>query len=198
MRRLLMLTLILGMLLLAGSAASAQVGGQPYVGEILLVAFNFEPNGWAFCDGRLMSISQNTALFSLLGTYYGGNGINTFALPDLRGRTPIGSGQAVTGTLYSLGQTGGEESVTLQVSQMPAHSHPVMGSTNVANAMSPSGAIWAAQSTLNIYSSTPDSSMAPGAVTLAPAGGSQPHDNRSPYLTLNYIISLFGIYPSRS
>lgn len=198
MRRILTITLAIGMLLLAGSSASAQVGSEPYVGEILLVAFNFAPTGWAECQGQIMAISQNTALFSLLGTTYGGDGKTTFALPDLRGRTPIGAGQGQGLQQYDLGQVGGEETVTLLLSEMPAHTHQVYGSGNVANLASPSGAIWATQSTLNIYSAAPDSQMSPAAVSVTPNSPAQPHDNLSPYLTLNYIIALQGIYPPRS
>lgn len=196
MRRTLVLILGLGMLLAAVPTASAQVGSQPYVGEILLVPYNFAPKGWAECAGQLMPISQNTALFSLLGTFYGGDGKSTFALPDLRGRTPIGSGQGPGLSDYFLGQTGGEESVTLLVNQMPAHTHTVIGSSNVATVATPGGTVWASQSLLNIYGTSSDSPMAPGAVGMT--GGGQPHDNLSPYLTLNYIIALQGIFPARN
>ena len=196
MRRTLVLILGFGMLLPAVPRASAQVGGQPYVGEILLVTFNFAPKGWAECAGQLMSISQNTALFSLLGTTYGGDGKTNFALPDLRGRSAIGAGQGPGLALYDLGQTGGEETVTLLVSQMPAHTHTVIGSNNVATLAAPGGNLWAAQSLLNMYGTSSDSPMAPGAIGMT--GGGLPHDNLSPYLTLNYIIALQGIFPPRS
>jgi microcystin-dependent protein len=193
-----MLAVALGGLLVAAPAPRAQVGDTPWVGEILLVPYNFAPYGWAFCAGQILPISQDTALFSLLGTTYGGDGITTFALPDLRGRSPISSGQGEGLENYDLGQTGGEEAVTLTLSQIPSHSHPVVGSTNVANMAGPNGAIWASQSLLNIYrsySSDFSTQMASGAVSMT--GSGQPHDNRSPYLTLNYIISLYGIFPSR-
>lgn len=196
MRRTLILTLAFAALLGFTLPAKAQVGGQPYVGEILLVGFNFAPKGWAFCNGQILPIAQNTALFSLLGTTYGGNGVQTFALPDLRSRTPIGSGQGPGLSPYALGQTGGEETVTLTAEQMPAHTHNVFGSSTIANKATPGGNLWATQSLLQIYSATSDSGMADGSVT--PAGSGQPHDNRSPYLTLNYIIALGGIFPSRN
>lgn len=195
MRRKMILMLALGVLMLIVPAA-AQVGGQPFIGEILLVPYNFAPHNWAFCAGQLMPISQNTALFSLLGTTYGGDGKSTFALPDLRGRSPIGSGQGQGLQNYDLGQTGGEETVTLLVSQIPSHTHQAMGSTNVANLAAPGGGVWATQSLLKIYGGSSDSSMAGGAVSMT--GSNLPHDNRSPYLTLNYIISLFGIFPSHN
>jgi microcystin-dependent protein len=191
-----MLALALGGLLVAAPGPRAQVGGSPFLGEILLVPYNFAPKGWAICDGSILPIAQETALFSLLGTTYGGDGIQTFALPDLRGRSPISSGQGPGLQNYDLGQEGGEEAVTLSVSQIPSHTHPVVGSTTVANLAGPSGAVWATQSLLNIYSSAPNTSMAPGAVSMA--GSGQAHDNRSPYLTLNYVIALQGIYPSRN
>jgi microcystin-dependent protein len=195
MRRILLLSLALGTLLAAVPMASAQVGSQPWVGEILLVPYNFAPKGWAECQGQLMTISQNTALFSLLGTTYGGDGKSNFALPDLRGRTPISSGQGPGLSDYFLGQTGGEETVTLTLNQIPAHTHTVIGSANVANVATPGGAVWATQSLLNIYGSSSDSPMAPGAIGMT--GSNLPHDNLSPYLTLNYIIALQGIFPSR-
>jgi microcystin-dependent protein len=195
MERKLILMLAVTALLVAVPAATAQVGGQPYVGEILLAGFNFAPNGWALCQGQLMPISQNTALFSLLGTNFGGDGKTTFALPDLRGRSAISSGQGPGLSNYDLGQTGGEETVTLLVSQIPAHTHTAMGSTNIANLAGAGGNTWATQSLLNIYSGSSDSNMAGGAV--APTGSNLPHDNLSPYLTLNYIIALQGIFPSR-
>jgi microcystin-dependent protein len=189
------LTLILSGFLLP--QASAQVGGGPWIGEVLLVPYNFAPAGWAFCSGQLLPISQNTALFALLGTTFGGDGIHTFALPDLRGRSPIGSGQGPGLQNYFLGQTGGEEQVTLTVSQIPAHHHAAFGSSNTATSASPGGLTWAAQTRLNIYSSTDGTAMAPSGTTGGLSGVTQPHDNRSPYLTLNYIIALQGIFPAR-
>lgn len=196
MRRYLYLWLVLiaGILPSLAPAANAQAGQTPYLGEVLLVPYNFAPRGWAMCQGQILSIQTNTALFSLLGTTFGGDGIRTFALPDLRGRTPISSGQAPGLSFYSLGQTGGEETVTLTVNQIPAHNHRVYGSTKPVTTASPGGNIWATETRLNIYSSSGGTAMAPSGMT----GGGQPHDNRSPYLTLNYIIALQGVFPAQN
>ena len=174
---------------------------ETFLGSLLLVPYNFAPLGWALCNGQLLPISQNTALFSLLGTTYGGDGVSTFALPDLRGRVPISSGQGPGMQPYALGQAGGSETTTLSANQMPVHNHAIntvsgAGSTsNPANqylADSPGGTV-----TSGLYSSsTPNSKLNAAAITQA--GGSQPIDNRSPYLTLNWIIALQGIFPSRS
>ncbi len=187
------LSLFLGALawLMFSQSASAQAT-QPFVGEIAVVAFNFEPVGWAFCDGSLLPISEYETLFNLIGTTYGGNGQTNFALPDLRGRTAIHQGHG-----YIIGQNGGEETVTLNINQMPAHIHVVQGTSSLGSSPSPSGNVWAAQSRLDIYSSAePFVQMAGGA--LSSAGSGLPHDNQSPYLVMNYIISLFGIYPSQN
>ena len=188
--------LFLGLMVLGFSSqpVEAQVGSEPNIGEILLVPYNFAPHGWALCQGQLLSISQNTALFSLLGTTYGGDGRVNFALPDLRGRSPIGFGQGPGLQNYEIGQIGGEETVTLTVNQIPSHSHTAFGSANTATTASPSGAIWATETRLKIYSSVGGTAMAPSSST----GGGQPHDNMSPYLTLNYVIALQGIFPSRN
>jgi microcystin-dependent protein len=176
--------------------AKAQVGQSPYLGEILAVPYNFAPAGWTFCNGQILSLQQNTALFSLLGTTYGGNGTTNFALPDLRGRTPISSGNGPGLSQYDLGETGGEEQVTLTVSQIPAHSHVPNGTSVAGTTASPAGEVWATQTRVNVFSSAANAAMAP--LALALVGGGQPHDNRSPYLTLNYVIALEGIYPSRN
>lgn len=196
MRRMLVIALGFISLLTLAPMAQAQAGSQPYLGEIIAVPYNFAPRGWALCQGQILSIQQNTALFALLGTTYGGNGVNTFALPDLRGRSAVSSGQGPGLSDYSLGQNGGEESVTLQVSQMPAHNHTVQASAAVGNQASPTGNAWAAQGRAPIYSATANTTMSPGSTSLT--GGSQPHDNRSPYLTMNYVIALQGIFPSRN
>jgi microcystin-dependent protein len=167
---------------------------SPYLGQITLFAGTFAPRGWAFCDGQLLAISQNTALFSILGTTYGGNGQTTFALPDLRGRVPLGPRQGPGLSNYDLGQTGGQESHTLAINELPAHSHaaelPVASgeeTTNRAENGAPAkGGVYAAADT------------AGPAVTVAPTGGSQPHNNLQPHLALNYIIALQGIFPSRN
>lgn len=171
---------------------------DPFVAEIRIFPFNFAPRGWAFCDGQLMPISQNTALFALLGTTYGGDGRSNFALPDLRGSAPMHPGQGPGLSLHDLGETGGSETVTLLESEMPAHSHALMARNFSANNDTPANAVIAKPPAgPNIYA-TPGSlaSMAPQA--LAPAGGSQPHNNMQPYLTFNFCIALQGVFPPRS
>lgn len=169
---------------------------DPFIGEIRLFAGNFAPRDWAFCDGQLMSIAQNTALFSLLGTTYGGNGQTTFALPDLRGRVPVHQFQGPGLSNRDLGEVSGSETVTLLSTQMPAHSHAFRASTTAATGSTPVGALLGA-TTVNSYdNSAAGVAMAAGAV--GNTGGSQPHDNMAPTLALNYIIALFGIFPSRN
>lgn len=164
---------------------------------------NFAPRGWAFCDGQLLPISQNTALFSILGTTFGGNGQTTFALPDLRGRVPLHPGQGPGLSPYQLGQSAGSESVTLQTGQMPAHTHPATVTVHAsgrATAEDPSGAVPATTSQ-PAYGAAPSegTNMNAGMATaqVAHAGGNQPHDNLQPYLAVSFIIALEGIYPSR-
>lgn len=173
-----------------------------FVGEIRMVTFNFAPSGWAFCNGQLLPISQNTALFSLLGTIYGGDGRSTFALPNLQGSAPICFGQGPGLSPYAIGQTGGAAQVTLQVSQLPSHSHAALGNSGNGDWDTPVNNTWArphlGKTPINIYSDTPGSGLAMNATALAFAGGSQPHNNLPPYLTLNFIISLGGIFPTRS
>ncbi len=166
---------------------------QPYVGEIRMFAGNFAPAGWMFCEGQLLPISENETLFQLIGTTYGGDGQSTFSLPDLRGRLPIHQGNG-----FTLAQTGGVEQITLTVPQIPAHSHPILGSTNLAVAASPVGAYPASTVTgQKIYSSgTPNTAL--NSTAVASTGGSQPHTNFQPYLCINFIISLFGIFPSQT
>jgi microcystin-dependent protein len=165
---------------------------EPFIGSIILFAGNFAPRGWAFCNGQILSIAQNTALFSLLGTTYGGNGQTTFALPDLRGRAAIHAGQGPGLAAYDLGQNGGTETVTLSAAQMPAHTHPQPATNGQQTTNRPNNALPARG---GAYANESDgSALHPP----ASAGGGQPHDNRSPYLTLNYIIALEGIYPSRN
>ena len=193
MRRYLLLIALVGGLVLA-PFASAQ---ERFLGSISLVGYNFPQQGTAFCQGQLMSIAQNTALFSLLGTTYGGDGQTTFALPDLRGRVAIGMGQGQGLSPYNEGDRGGVESVTLNLSQLPAHSHSALGSTTVGNTVSPLNNHWATGPRVLLYSAAANlAPMAAGAV--GSAGGSQPHDNLKPYLALNYEIWLEGIYPSRN
>jgi len=176
---------------------SARAQAEPFIGQISIVAFNFAPIGWAICEGQLMSISQNTALFSLVGTYYGGDGIRTFALPDLRGRSPVGQGQGNGLTFIDMGQVGGTETVTLTVNQIPAHTHPLVASTLEAAVVSPTGAVLGSKARVPLYSA-PTSLTTMSSESVGPAGGNQPFGIRNPYLGLNFIIALEGIYPSRS
>ena len=163
---------------------------QPYVGEIRIFAGNFAPAGWMFCDGQLLSISENETLFQLIGTTYGGDGQNTFALPDLQGRLPLHQGNG-----FVLAQSGGVETVTLQTQQIPAHAHAMVASTAPGTQNSPSNSVTASSSSILLYiQDVTDSDLAASAVS--PIGGSQPHDNFQPYLCVNFIISLFGIFPS--
>jgi microcystin-dependent protein len=162
---------------------------QPYVGEIRMFPGNFAPAGWALCDGSLLPISGNDTLFNLIGTTYGGDGQSTFALPDLRGRIP-----AHMGAGYTLAEAIGQETVTLTVSQIPAHTHAPQGSSNAGSKSTPAGNVWGASALHQFSSAAPAVTLDPAAVGVA--GGSQPHDNMSPYLVINFIISLFGIYPT--
>ena len=174
---------------------------SPFVAEIRMFAGNFAPKGWAQCNGQLLPISQNTALFSLLGTTYGGDGKSNFALPNLQGSAAMHWGQSTTGTQYFIGQTGGETSVTLLDSEMPQHTHALQASAHVANLNNPGPANALARSTpAMIYKvpagAAPPQPLAPGVLT--PAGGSQPHNNLMPYLTLNFCIAMQGVFPPRS
>jgi microcystin-dependent protein len=163
---------------------------QPYVGEIRMFAGNFAPAGWMFCEGQLLPISENETLFQLIGTTYGGDGQSTFALPDLRGRIPTHQGN---GSILS--ETGGAEQITLTVSQIPAHGHPVLGANSVANDPNPENNVLAEASLFSLYQTgSPTTSMAAQAISAV--GGSQPHTNFQPYLCIDFIISLFGIFPS--
>lgn len=164
---------------------------EPFLGEIRRVAFAFPPRGWALCNGQLMAINQNQALFSLLGTVYGGDGITTFALPDLRGRTPLHPGPE-----FTQGEQGGEQFHTLSQSELPSHTHGAQGSSAPATAASPAGAYWAA--TEQAGYSTDGGGVAMNAAAVANVGGSQAHENRSPFLVVNFIIALTGIFPSRN
>lgn len=165
---------------------------SPFIGEIRLFAGNFAPAGWAFCDGSLMAIAENDALFNLIGTTYGGDGQSTFALPDLRGRVPIHQGSG-----FVLGQVAGEETVTLNLQQIPSHSHLALCRAGPSNSPNPAGNFWGASSALQY--TAPGGSLSPMASAAVPtAGGSQPHDNMMPFLAINYIISLFGIFPSQN
>ena len=190
---------------------------QPFLSQILIWPPNFAPQGWALCAGQVLSISQNTALFSLIGTFYGGDGVTTFALPNLQGRIPIGAGQGTGLSPYNIGAVGGVESVQLNTSTLPSHSHsasqnltvqvPAVAGTGTTNAPSPSvtpaAPTDAARNPVNIYSNqaagtTLGSPTVSGSVAIGATGNSQPHENRQPFLALNYIIALQGIFPSRN
>jgi microcystin-dependent protein len=172
---------------------------SPYLSEIRIFAFNFAPKGWAMCNGQLLPINQNQALFALLGTTYGGDGRVNFALPNLQGRVGIHQGTAPSGSNYLLGQTGGEEKHTLLITEMPAHGHAVGANSIAANSDSPTNAFPASTAATggNSYSNANDgTTMNPG--VISPTGGSQAHTNLQPYLTLNYCIALQGIFPSQN
>jgi microcystin-dependent protein len=163
---------------------------QPYVGEIRMFAGNFAPAGWMFCEGQLLAISENETLFQLIGTTYGGDGQSTFALPDLRGRLPIHQGNG-----FILAETGGAEEITLTVNQIPAHSHAFLATTQSGLQATPQGNVLAAPTSIDIYRvGAPNASLNTQAIGFT--GGSQPHTNFQPYLCVDFIISLFGIFPS--
>jgi microcystin-dependent protein len=179
---------------------------DPFVAEIRIFPFNFAPKGWAFCDGQLLPLSQNTALFSLLGTTYGGDGKSNFALPNMQGNAPMHPGQGPGLSLHDLGEMAGSETVTLLESEMPSHSHAVTAQTQNANPNQPTaggllaaGHYGAAQGgAVNYYhtNATAPTQLSPNAIT--PAGGDQPHNNMMPYLTLNFCIALQGVFPPRT
>ncbi len=171
-------------------------GQERFLGSISLVGYNFAQVGTVACNGQLLPISQFTALFELIGTTYGGDGVQTFAVPDLRGRVPIGQGQGLGLSNKIIGQSAGEEQVTLTVNQLPGHTHQATGSSAAGNTVSPSGAYWALGPRLNLYSSA-TSLVAMNPATTTQVGGNQPHDNVKPYLALNYEIWVEGIFPSR-
>lgn len=170
---------------------------DPFVAEIRIFPFNFAPQGWAWCDGQLLPLSQNTALFSLLGTTYGGNGKSNFALPDLQGRSPMHPGQGPGLSLHDLGETGGAETVSLLESEIPAHSHVLNGVNDSGLQFSPGGAVSARA---NLYKSGPAANtlVNMSANALAPTGGGQPHNNMQPYLTMYFCIALQGVFPPRT
>lgn len=170
---------------------------DPFVAEIRIFPFNFAPRGWAWCDGQLLPLSQNTALFSLLGTTYGGNGKSNFALPDLQGRAPMHPGQGPGLSLHDLGETGGSETVTLLESEIPSHSHALRGVATTANESSPAGNTLAQPTGASLYQ-TAQSLVQMSDNTLAPAGGDQPHNNLQPYLTFYFCIALQGVFPPRT
>jgi microcystin-dependent protein len=174
---------------------------DPFIAEIRITPYNFAPRGWAFCNGQTLSISQNTALFSLLGTNYGGNGVSTFNLPNLQGRAPLHQGQGQGLSLRILGEPGGQDTTTLLAAQMPLHTHGVRSQTAGGNNADPAGNVWASPGAtrgLRAYNPAAGTggAMAPTAISVT--GSGQPHNNLMPYLALNFVIALQGIYPPRS
>ena len=172
---------------------------DPFVAEIRIFPFNFAPRGWAFCDGQLLPISQNTALFSLLGTTYGGNGQSNFALPDMQGNAPMHPGQGPGLSLHDLGETGGSDTVSLLQSEMPLHNHTLRGNNTLGDIPSPAGNALARYA--NAYqqdTTTPANQVLMAQQGLPPAGGDQPHNNLQPYLTLNFCIAMQGVFPPRT
>ncbi|GCE77453.1 phage tail protein [Cellulomonas biazotea] len=172
---------------------------QPFIGEIRMFAGNFAPAGWEFCDGGLLAIAENDPLFALIGTTYGGDGQETFALPDLQGRTPLHVGRnPQSPTTYTLGEKAGVERVTLSTQQIPSHRHRPQAAVAAATATSPEGAVWAASTAPAFVPSTGAQANALAADVVGAAGGSQPHENRHPVLAVSFIISLYGIFPSQN
>jgi len=163
---------------------------EPFLGEIKIISWNFPPKGWTFCNGQLLPINQNQALFSILGTTYGGDGRVNFGLPNLQGRTPVHVGNGIV-----LGERGGETSHTLSISELPAHNHVPVGSSNTATDPSPAANTWP-QDPNKPFAPTPNTAMSPQCIPAV--GGNQPHENMSPYLVLNFIIALQGIFPSQN
>jgi microcystin-dependent protein len=172
---------------------------EPFLGQIIAVGFNFAPVGWELCQGQLLPIAQNTALYQLVGTTYGGDGQNTFALPDLRGRVAISQGQGPTLSNYTVGQSAGSESVVLTATQNAAHAHPLMASSQTGTSITPdntSALAAGSEPKVNVYDKVaPTTSLAPGSITSSGSGG--PHENRQPFVTINYIIATAGQFPPR-
>jgi microcystin-dependent protein len=170
---------------------------QPYVGEVRMFAGNFAPNGWMFCEGQTLPISENEVLFQLIGTTYGGDGEETFNLPNLASRIPIHMGTGPDGTTYQIGEMAGTEQETLTVQQIPTHTHPLMGSSNAADTPNPQSGIPATGVISQLYwGDPPDTNCSAQAISAT--GGSQPHENTQPFLCINFIISLFGVFPSQT
>jgi microcystin-dependent protein len=171
---------------------------QPYVGELRMFAGNFNPAGWRLCQGQTMPINENETLFNLIGTTYGGDGQTTFNLPDLQGRVPVhqGLGTGMSQT-YAIGEMAGVEEVSLSLQQIPNHTHGLLASTSPGNSANPGGNVIGSPPAVKLFLRENPETALPAAMVL-PAGGSQPHDNRLPYLTINYIISLFGLFPTQS
>jgi microcystin-dependent protein len=171
---------------------------QPYVGEIRMFGGNFPPAGWARCDGQLMDISQNDTLFNLIGTTFGGDGQSTFGIPDLRGRIPIHMGTGSGLSNYVIGQSGGAETVTLNTQQIPSHTHPAFCFSGGGGTQDPKAALWAGSDITQYAAPPPNTTMGNPPIPTTPDGGSQPHDNMIPFLVVEYIISLFGVFPSQN
>jgi microcystin-dependent protein len=171
---------------------------SPFIGEIRSVGFNFAPQGWAFCAGQIMPISQNSALFALIGTIYGGDGQSTFGLPNLRGRVPVGTGNDGFGNTYAIGQTGGADEVTMTVGQLPAHNHMANCTDNAGTQAGPAGSIWATDGSGATAEYDSPTGQAMNAAAIQPAGGSTPHENRQPLLAINFVIALVGIFPTQN
>ena len=170
---------------------------EPYVGEIRMFAGNFAPNGWMFCEGQSLPISENEVLFQLIGTTYGGDGEETFNLPNLASRVPVHMGTGPDGTTYQIGEMAGTEQETLTTQQIPIHTHPLVCSSAGGNLNAPGGNVTGESAAVKIYfNDTPVTPMNPAAVS--PTGGSQPHENTQPFLCINFIISLFGVFPSQT
>ncbi|HTX93255.1 MAG TPA: tail fiber protein [Anaerolineales bacterium] len=173
---------------------------NPFVAEIRIFGFNFAPTGWAQCNGQILPISQNTALFSLLGTTYGGDGKSNFGLPNFQGSAPLGSGQGAGLSIRDLGETGGEDAVTLLTTEMPIHTHQVNAFSGAGTSHDPTGNVWASAQVLrqgqNLYGTAGGATMSPQA--LSPNGGNLPHNNLMPYLVLNFCIAMQGVFPPRS
>ena len=186
---------LLAVLLLALSSPQVRAQDEPFVGEVRMFAGNFAPSGWMLCEGQLLAISDYSVLFNLIGTIYGGDGQSTFALPDLRSRVPLGDGAGPGLSTYSIGQAGGVETVTLTAGQLPVHTHPFSADLLTGSTANPAGRLYAKYpGSVPVYSAGGQFQMNAGVVS--PAGGGQPHGNLQPYLAINYIISLWGIYPS--
>jgi microcystin-dependent protein len=170
---------------------------DPFVAEIRIFGFNFAPRGWAFCNGQLLPISQNTALFSLLGTTYGGDGKSTFALPNVEGNAPMHPGQGPGLSLHDLGEQGGTETVSLLESEIPAHAHGLLSNAAPANRTNPTGNSIARVQGATPYAPAGATNAQLGAQAVAPVGGDQPHNNMQPYLTMNFCIAMQGVFPQR-
>jgi len=171
---------------------------DPFIAEIRIFGFNFAPTGWALCDGQILPISQNTALFSLLGTTYGGDGKSNFALPNLQGQAPMHPGQGPGLSLHDLGESGGSETVTLLDSETPVHAHSWMGSTQTAEDRTPANEVFARATGGDLYTTDASNMVQLAPTAIAPVGGGLPHNNMQPYVTLNFCIALQGVYPPRT